>query len=92
MDKLEPRAMSDRKINDHIAKCHRLPALSRTIRLDFLLVRDDQSSGTPEYAASKVPGSDEQMEPPHLQLLEHGWDTPSANVTNLVQECEFSSL
>src|SRR5258705_11017770 len=92
MDKLEPRAVCDRKINDHIAKCHRLRGLSRTICLDFLLIRDHQSSRASEHAAVQIPRSDEQIKSPHLQLLENSWNTPSADVANFVQQCHFRGL
>src|SRR6266851_7575318 len=92
MDKLKPRAVSSGEINDHVTERHRLDALSRTICLGFILVRDHQSSSASEYAGIRIPRSDEHMKSSRLQFLEDGWDSPSANVANLVQKRHLSSL
>ena len=89
---LEPRAVSNRKIRQHLTQGYLLGSLSRAVRFCRGLVFNHQSSSATQHVAFYLPGSYQQMEPAHLQIIKDGRDCPSANIANLVQKRPFGRL
>ena len=85
MNKFEARAVSSGKIRQYVTQGYLLRGLSRAVRFCGALIFNHQPASAAQHVTYQRPGSHEQVEPAHLQIIENCRYRPSADIANLIQ-------